>query len=176
MTRTHARRDLRLALGLALLLALVPAPAARAADGAGDKAKAPAKPAAPPEVAWRNFREATAEARHLDRPLLVFFSAAWKTSSLRLDRETWSDERVRRYLDANIVAAEVDMQDMPEVAKHFGIAEPPAILLMAPDGTQLAMLRGFHGPEAVVRVCTFAASRAWEHTDYETWLSRNLDR
>lgn len=151
---------------LLLALALLPAWPCRAADGS----------VAPPPVAWRTFREATAEARHLDRPLLVFFSAAWKSSSVRLDRETWSDVRVRRYLDANIVAAAVDMQDMPAVAKHFGIAEPPAILLLAPDGTQLVMLRGFHGPDAVVRVCTYAVSRAWEYTDYETWLSHNLVR
>jgi thioredoxin-related protein len=151
---------------LLLALALLPAWPCRAAD----------KAAAPPPVAWRSFREATAEARHRDCPLLVFFSAAWKASSVRLDRETWSDPRVRRYLDENIVAAAVDMQDMPAVAKHFGIAEPPAILLLAPDGTQLAMLRGFHGPAAVVRVCTYAASGAWEYTDYETWLSHNLVR
>lgn len=149
-----------------LTLAMQPARPCRAAGEA----------VAPPQVAWRTYREATAEARHLDRPLLVYFSAAWKSSSVRLDRETWSDARVRRYLDQHIVAAAVDMQDMPAVAKHFGIAEPPAILLIAPDGTQVAMLRGFHGPEAVVRVCTFAASGAWEYTDYETWLSRNLSR
>lgn len=154
--------------GAVLLLALALLPA-RPGHAAGEAA-------APPPVAWRTLREATAEARHLDRPLLVYFSAAWKSSSVRLDRETWSDVRVRRYLDANIVAAAVDMQDMPAVAKHFGIAEPPAILLLAPDGTQLAMLRGFHGPEAVVRVCTFAASGAWEYTDYETWLSHNRAR
>lgn len=151
---------------LLLALALLPAWPCHAADAA----------AAPPPVAWRTFREATAEARHRDRPLLVFFSAAWKASSVRLDRETWSDVRVRQYLDANIVAAAVDMQDMSAVAKHFGIAEPPAILLLAPDGTQLVMLRGFHGPEAVVRVCTFAASGAWEYTDYETWQSHNRAR
>lgn len=168
MKHAAMRAACRGSVGAIILLALAMLPA-RPCRAAGEAA-------APPPVAWRTFREATAEARHLDRPLLVYFSAAWKSSSVRLDRETWSDVRVRRYLDANIVAAAVDMQDMPAVAKHFGIAEPPAILLLAPDGTQLVMLRGFHGPEAIVRVCTFAASRAWEYTDYETWLPRNLSR
>ena len=171
----------RVTSGLALVLSLLsvlPVQAGEQADfPLSSPAAAPAaKPGDPPPVAWRTFREAKAEARHLDRPVLVFFSAAWKASSVRLDRETWSDPGVRRYLDEHIVASTVDMQDMPAVAKHFGIAEPPAILLLAPDGTQVAMLRGFHKPEAVIRVCTFAATKAWEYTDYDTWLSHNLGR
>ena len=167
---TAATRRLVPAL-LLLVLALLPASPVLAADKG-----AKAEKVAPPPVAWRNFREARTEARHADRPLLVFFSAAWKATSVRMDRETWNDLAVRQYLDGNIVASAIDMQDMPSVAKQFGIAEPPAILLLAPDGTQLVLLRGFHGPETVLRVCQFAATGAWKNSDYETWLSHNKPR
>lgn len=127
-------------------------------------------------MVWPTYREAKVTSRHQDRPLLVYFAAAWSNASVRLDRETWTDRRVRRYLDEKLVVARVDMQDMPAVAEHFDVKEPPAILFLAPDGRRLVVLRGFHGPEAVLRVATYVGSRAYEYADYEIWLSRNPGR
>jgi thioredoxin-related protein len=127
-------------------------------------------------MVWLTYREAKATSRHQDRPLLVYFSAAWNNASVRLDRETWTDRRVRRYLDEQLVVARVDMQDMLAVAEHFDVKEPPAILFLAPDGRRLVVLRGFQGPEAVLRVATYVGSRAYEYADYEIWLSRNPGR
>jgi thioredoxin-related protein len=129
-----------------------------------------------PTMVWLNYREAKATSRHQDRPLLVYFAAAWNNASVRLDRETWTDRGLRRYLDEQLVVARVDMQDMPAVAEHFDVKEPPAMLFLAPDGRRLVVLRGFQGPEAVLRVATYVGSRAYEYADYEIWLSRNPGR
>lgn len=128
-----------------------------------------------PQVIWLNYREAKATARHQDRPLMVFFTAARSAPAARLDREVWTDRRVRRYLDAHLVVARVDLQHMPAVARLFDVAEAPAVLFLAPDGKRLVVLRGFHGPESLLRVATYVGSRAWEYADYETWVSRNKD-
>lgn len=128
------------------------------------------------EVAWLNYREAKAASRHQDRPLLIYFAAAWNNASVRLDRETWTDRRLCRYLEEHLVVARVDMQKMPAVAEYFDVKEPPAILFLAPDGRRLVVLRGYHGPESFLRVATYVGSRAYEYADYGIWLSRNLDR
>ena len=65
---------------------------------------------------------------------------------------------MRRYLDRTLVVARVDMQDMPAVAEHFGVGEPPALLFLAPTGSPLVVLRGFHGPDSILRVATYAVS------------------
>jgi thioredoxin-related protein len=129
-----------------------------------------------PAVGWLTYREAKAISRHQDRPLLVYFGAAWNNASVRLDREAWTDRHLCRYLNEHLVVARVDMQDMPAVAEHFDVKEPPAILFLAPDGRRLVVLRGFHGPEAILRVATYVGSRAYEYADYEIWLSRNPGR
>lgn len=155
----------------ALLWCLL-APAAVPAAGAVP----PAPEAAAPAIEWRNYREGKAAARHRERPLLVFFTTAWSSEGARLDREIWTDERVRAYVADNLVAARVDIQEMPAVGAHFGVDEPPAVLLAAPDGRALVILRGFHVADSILRVSTYAASGAWEYADYETWLSRQRNR
>lgn len=160
------------ALTLALALVGVAAPAvtagAAAAQAVGD--------APPPPVAWFGLREGKAEARQQDRPLLVFFTASWSTTGARLDREVWTDRRLRRYVAEHLVAARVEFQESPGVAQHYGIAEPPALLAISPRGEPLVVLRGDHGVDSYLRVATFVGSRAWEHTDYATWLSRRGNR
>lgn len=164
------RRGFLCAPVVACLLALAaPAVAPRQAAGAG-----PESDAAP--VVWSNFREGKTAARHQDRPLLVFFTAARNTESGRLDRETWTDRRVRAYLAANLVTVRVDMQDMPGVAEKYGVGEPPAVMLLSPQGSPLVVIRGFHGPDSILRVATYAVSGAWEYADYATWLSRQPNR
>ncbi len=166
------RRRFRFARLVACLLALA-APAAAPRHVAG--AEASADLAAGP-VVWSNFREGKTAARHQGRPLLVFFSAARNTESGRLDRETWTDRRVREYLAANLVTARVDMQDMPAIAEKYGVGEPPAVMLLSPQGSPLVVIRGFHGPDSILRVATYAVSGAWEYADYATWLSRQPNR
>lgn len=144
---------------------------------AGLPAPAPAEPqpavdAGTPPVAWLTLREGKAEARHQDRPLLVYFTASWSTSGMRIDREVWTDRRLRRYVADNLVAARVEFQEAEAVARHYGVAEPPALLVLSPQGEPLVVLRGSHGIDSYLRVATYAGSRAWEHTDYATWLSR----
>lgn len=165
----------------AVLVLLLSAGAATAGSPSPSPSPSPppppsAKKAAPPPVGWLNYREAKAASRHRDRPLLIYFSAAASIPSARLDRETWTDRRLRRYLDDHLIAARVDMQDMPAVAHHFEVTEVPSMLFLAPDGQPLVVLRGFHGPKTLLRAATYVGTRAWTYADYDTWLSRNLDR
>jgi hypothetical protein len=170
--RLSVRLSACVAAATALTLACAAAPAGAVdpvvAQAAGD--------ASPPPVAWFGLREGKAEARHRDRPLLVFFTASWSTTGARLDRQVWTDRRLRRYVAEHLVAARVEFQESPGVARHFGIAEPPALLVISPQGEPLIILRGEHGVDSYLRVATFAGSRAWEYTDYATWLTRRGNR
>ena len=170
----QVRRGAVVALAQLALLAPL-APAAAAAAGS-PQPPPPTEKAAPPPVDWLNYREAKAASRHQDRPLLIYFSAAASLPSARLDRETWTDRRLRHYLDGNLIAARVDIRDMSAVARHFEVSEVPSMLFLAPDGQRLVVLRGFHGPESLLRVAKYVGTRAWEYAEYDIWLSRNLDR
>lgn len=157
----------RAALAVAAVLAC-----ASLAPAAAETAPATAPEDAAPPVAWLGYREAKAEARHRGLPLLVFFTAPWSTSGTRIDREVWTDRRLRGYVAAHLVAARVDLKESRAVADLFGIKEPPALLAISPQGKPLVVLHGAQGVESYLRVATYAGSGAWEHLDYAAWLSR----
>ncbi len=179
MQRHRARRGVQTCRAMTLvagvLLALAGAPAqvcAQAEPASGAEADAAGDAMSTPPVAWLTLREGKIEARHQDRPLLVFFTATWSTSGVRIDREVWTDLELRRYVADHLVAARVEFQEAEAVARHYGVAEPPALMVLSPQGEPLVVLRGSQGTDSYLRVATYAGSRAWEHTDYATWLSR----
>lgn len=172
---SQRRRYLCAPVVACLLAFAATAMAPRHAAGAGPESDTDTLSEAGP-VVWSNFREGKTAARHQDRPLLVFFSAARNTESGRLDRETWTNRSLRAYLAANLVTARVDMQDMRGIAEKYGVGEAPAVLLLSPQGSPLVVIRGFHGPDSMLRVATYAVSGAWEYADYATWLSRQPNR
>jgi thioredoxin-related protein len=173
----RARRDAA-ALAAALMLAgLVPASATKAvaADAAGrDSAEVSvAVPVEDPALVWLSYREAKSTSRHSERPLMIYFSEARSMDCGRLDRDVWTDRKVRRYLNDQLVVARVDMQDMPAVAGHFDVKEAPTLLFLASDGERLVVLRGYNGADSILRVAEYVCTKAYEFTDYETWKSRN---
>ncbi len=173
---TSLSRAGRLSAPLAVALALAAGVAAAPAGAPASEAAPADRAEAPPPVAWLSLREGKAEARHRDLPLLVFFTASWSTTGNRLDREVWTDRRLRRYVAEHLVAARVEFQESAAVARHYGVAEPPALLVLSPRGEPLVVLRGDHGADSYLRVATYAGSRAWQHADYATWLERRGGR
>ncbi|MFQ5750094.1 MAG: thioredoxin family protein [Planctomycetota bacterium] len=93
------------------------------------------------------YREALARARRENKPLLIDFGAAWCAPCKRFQSETLGDPRVAALLPRLVVLA-VDTDQEPGLARAFGVAAIPDVLLAGPEGTILQRWNGFEGPEA----------------------------
>jgi thiol-disulfide isomerase/thioredoxin/YHS domain-containing protein len=84
---------------------------------------------------WRHdFRAAEAEARRLDRPLLVHFHAKWCGPCQMMNREVLSDPTVLGQLDAAVVAVKIDSDEHPDLVKRFGVESLPTDIFLDPSG------------------------------------------
>ncbi|HXY35623.1 MAG TPA: thioredoxin family protein [Planctomycetaceae bacterium] len=92
---------------------------------------------------WRHdFQAAEAEARRLNRPLLVHFHAKWCGPCQMMNREVLSDAAVLRQLDSAVVAVKVDSDEHPELVQRFGITSLPTDLFLDPSGFVLDRTSG----------------------------------
>jgi thiol:disulfide interchange protein len=102
--------------------------------------------ATPPELIWQSDVDAAhARARREGSALLVFVRASWSADSLRLERETWSDVRVRRAAHG-LVLLRIDVSD-PNAANEtrmtrFGVNRVPAVVLFDRRDRRLGALEG----------------------------------
>jgi YHS domain-containing protein/thiol-disulfide isomerase/thioredoxin len=104
---------------------------------------------APPT--WRHeFQAAEADAKRLNRPLLVHFHAKWCGPCQVMNREVLSDPSVLRQLDAAVVAVKVDSDERPDLVQRFGIQSLPSDIFLDPNGFVLDRSSGMTDRERYV--------------------------
>lgn len=93
---------------------------------------------------WHNdFAQASAEAKRLNKPLLVHFYADWCLSCKRMERESLSNPAVVQQLGHRVVGVKVNFDQEEELARRFNIRTLPGDIVLAPDGTILAQSSGY---------------------------------
>lgn len=93
---------------------------------------------------WRtDFPSAQAEARRLNRPLLVHFYADWCGPCRQMEQNVFRREQVQKELRRLVVAVKVNADRSPEIASRFGIDSLPTDLFLEPDGTAIVQSTGY---------------------------------
>lgn len=123
---------------LSLLLLLVGLPAT-SANATGDRSM----------PKWSsNVDEAMAEARRLQRPLLMHFYADWCGPCHRMEREVLNSPRLLVQLDRGFVAVKVNSDQHPELVERFDIRTLPSDVVIDPSGRVIAQNDGFQTLQA----------------------------
>jgi len=135
-----------LALAVAILLGI------RAVEG-GLKLELLPRPSgavsAPPASIWmeQDFEGALARAKAEQKFVLVDTYAEWCAQCKELDEKTWPDPAVKGWINAHAVAVRIDADKVrPDIAKRFGIAGFPTVLILDAEGQERQRAMGFLPP------------------------------
>ncbi|WP_369978846.1 thioredoxin family protein [Xanthomonas bundabergensis] len=159
MSRT-LRLSVMTSASLAALLAL----------GGCDKPPAPAKPqaAAPAKapdsagIAWRegDVDDAFAEAREQNKPVLLYWGAAWCPPCNRLKATLFKDPafiaRTRAFVAVHL---DGDSQGAQAWGERFGIKGYPTIIVLRPDRSEVTRLAGDSDTTRLAEALRVAATR-----------------
>lgn len=91
----------------------------------------------------RDMRTAEAEARRLNRPLLIHFYADWCGPCKKMEGEALSSPDLMRQLGARFVGVKINTDQNRELAKQFNVESLPSDIIVAPDGKVLAHSVGY---------------------------------
>jgi thiol-disulfide isomerase/thioredoxin len=91
------------------------------------------------------FAEALARAQAEKKWLLVDATAEWCGPCKAMERNTWPDERVQRWVDDNAIAIQLDVDRAKEDAAKLQISAMPTMILFL-DGVEKDRLRGARQP------------------------------
>jgi len=90
-------------------------------------------------------------ARSADRLLLVYFSEPDNAQCDAYREQIWSNDAVRRWLGANVVAVEMTADTSAKVRADLDVRLLPAVLVLTPDGVVRARVIGFREPNVLIR-------------------------
>lgn len=106
-----------------------------------------------PKIGWLGDPQvAVAQARKLDRPLLVYVTAGYCGACRKMERETWSNTKVIDKINANFVALKLDAEKHSELASQLEVVALPTVLVFCQDGKRLDSLEGFQSTDELLKV------------------------
>lgn len=178
-----------LAAVLALLAATAVAGVAAGAEAPSPKvirgpAAREARPAEDAEarLVWSELEPALAEAKRLNKPLLVDVYTDWCGWCKRMDKTTYGHPDVRDYVARSFVTAKVDAEDdrrhatylgesrsYRQFADSFRISGYPTTLFLEPDGALITQLPGYVKPEPFLDVLHYIGEGHYRTQSWEAY-------
>lgn len=99
-----------------------------------------------PSSVWKlDFAAAEAEAKALNRPLVVHFYGTRCPPCKLMEQEVLITPQVLKLLESGFVAVKVDVVKNRKVSERFGIASMPTDLILSPEGKVLVKTEGYEG-------------------------------
>ena len=127
-------------------------------------------------ITWMGFNEAQAKGRDFDKPVFVHFTAPWCKWCKKMQRETYTDPKVIRFMDENYFAVMVDTEKLPSLAGKYQVESLPTLWFLDSRGKALTNIQGFVGPDKLLRVLEYVSTKAYEEVDYQTWVRKHSAR
>ncbi len=112
-----------------------------------------AETAEPSLIQWQEWSpEAFAKAKAENKLVILDLEAVWCHWCHVMDKETYRNPDVARFINEHFVAIRVDQDSRPDVSKQYENWGWPATIMFAPDGTELVKRAGYIPPERMESV------------------------
>jgi len=93
-----------------------------------------------------HFKQALAEAKQSNRVVFIDFYTTWCGTCKKLDKTTWKNEAVGKWLGKQTVALKIDAEKHMDLAKRYGITGYPSLVFIKANGTLLDKIVGYRSP------------------------------
>ncbi|WP_406683729.1 thioredoxin family protein [Seonamhaeicola sp. MEBiC1930] len=89
------------------------------------------------DITWTNNLESAQKlAINSDKNILVFFTAEWCSPCRIMKRKIFSDDKVKKVIDAKVIPIEINIDDQNAEAlvKQYNIGATPTTIFISPQG------------------------------------------
>ncbi len=93
-----------------------------------------------------SVEEACRTAKQKNLVVMIDFYTTWCGPCRMLDRLTWPDKEVQRWLSENTIALKVDADRNRPLARQYKVAAYPTIIFIDADGKEIGRTAGFQQP------------------------------
>src|SRR5580765_2360646 len=98
------------------------------------------------------FEQALAAAKKDGKVVMIDFFTTWCQPCKRLDKVTWADEGVQKWLGEKTVPLKIDAEKEVKLAEQFEVKAYPTIVFVKADGTKIDAIVGFKEPKAFMEL------------------------
>ncbi len=104
----------------------------------------------PPVFDKRPYAEAKKAAEDEKKWFIVKGTAVWCGPCKDMDKTTWRDDKVVKWLEKNAIVVALDVDKEKKLAEGLGIEAMPTMIAFKDDGKEFARVVGYKSPEAML--------------------------
>ena len=131
------------------------------------------------KIKWSSFNEGMKMAKSSKKVMFIDFYTDWCTYCKKLDNETYSDEKVSKYLNEKFIPVKVNAESMDKVnfrgkvyterdlALAFGVQSYPFMFSMENEQNALGSLPGFLNAEKLYPIINYIGSNSYKTKSIE---------
>ncbi len=105
-----------------------------------------------------SYSEAVQEAKSTNKIIMIDFYTTWCGPCKMLDKTTWKDKKVRKWLDERTIPLKIDAEKNRPLAKKFEVAAYPTMVFIDGNGKIVGRLVGYRAPEQFIGAANDALS------------------
>ena len=94
------------------------------------------------------------------KPIFLFFSENWVKDREKLLTRTLTNTSTVQLLHDRTIGLQIELADLPDIAKKHRVASAPLLVLVGPDGREIRRWKGLPRAEPFVRELTQALDTA----------------
>lgn len=98
-----------------------------------------------------SFDDALKKAKAENKLVMVDFYADWCGPCKHLDRTTWTDPDVQKWLSDKTIAIKIDIDEQKKLAEKYNIESIPALVFFRGDGTEVERAVGYRDPKQFLK-------------------------
>lgn len=106
-----------------------------------------------------DYETAVVNSKRSQRPLLLDFGATWCGPCKKLESTTLKDKEVAYTIQNGFIAVKIDVDRNPDLANKWNVKGYPTLIMVAPNGTEIARRSGFVEAPALLQWITPHRSR-----------------
>lgn len=135
------------------------------------------------EPQWKNFNDGLAQAKKSGKKVLVDVYTDWCSWCKKMDANTYSDMKVREYLQKNYIIVKLNPEKDGEVmydgkkysaadfSQGMGINGYPATLFLKSNGEPITVLPGYADADMFMHVLSFIGEDHYEKKQFADYLA-----
>lgn len=111
---------------------------------------------------YTSIEDAQQEALRENKPLFIYAHSETCGWCKKFESEAFKDERVTSFLDANFVAADLNIHAQRHLSARYAVRGTPTMIFLSPAGEEIARINGYVPVDAFMNQIT-SITRNWQY-------------
>ncbi len=121
-------------------------------------------------VAWQNYETGIEKVEKNGKKGFLHFYTDWCTYCKLMVKKTFSDAKVRRYLNNHFVPMRVNAEEKKDVAKQYGVSRFPSTWFLSEEAENIGNRPGFIPPDLMLSMLKYINSDSYKEMKFQQYM------